>query len=87
MLPPNTSPMEEPAKYNEAKTPLASVYFSFGTSVCRIESDRINIERSTPWIILHAIRNVASKLKPAKAILARNIDIIITSTFFSIHVG
>ena len=74
--------MEEPLKYNDANMPLASAYFSFGTSDCNIDNAIINMERPAPCIILDAMRNDIFMLNPAAAMLTMNIAIIMGKTFF-----
>jgi hypothetical protein len=82
MQPPSISSIEEPLKYREANIPLASAYFSFGTSDCIIDNAIINIERPMPCITLDKIRNDMFMLNPAAAMLIMNIVIIMSNTFF-----
>ena len=56
MLPPSTRPIDNPLKYVEARIPLASAYFSFGTLDCMIDNAIMNIEGPIPWTILTAMR-------------------------------
>lgn len=82
MLPPTIRTGEELLKYKEAKIPLASAYFSFGTSDCNTDNDIINIERPIPCMILQAMRNEAFMLKPAVDMLIINMDIMMSKITF-----
>src|SRR5919199_4476719 len=80
-------PIDDPLKYVEARIPLANAYFSFGTLDCKIDNSIMNIESPIPGTTLTAMRIVILLLKPAKAMLAVNIDIIEMSTFFFPYVS